>query len=240
MESGHDRWGDAAGSYLLGALPEDEHAAYVAHLAGCAECREEVDELTPAIHALPTSVQPMAPPPALKARIMAEVEREASLLAAAGPEADRVAPPRRRRRWSLTLPRLAPVAAAAALLIAGAGIALGVTELGGEDGRTVVATVDQARAPGAAVELETSGRSATLVAHNLPAPPSGRVYQVWTKRPGEAAQPTSVLFTPNRDGAATASVPGSLDGVEQIMVTDEPSGGSTTPTRQPLVVADVS
>ena len=44
----------------------------------------------------------MVPPPALKARIMAEVEREAALLAAAGPEADRPArapAPARRRTW---------------------------------------------------------------------------------------------------------------------------------------------
>ena len=41
----HDRWADAAGAYLLGALPDDERAAFEAHLAGCAACREEVDEL---------------------------------------------------------------------------------------------------------------------------------------------------------------------------------------------------
>ena len=86
MSSDHSRWADAAASYLLGALPEDEHEAYEAHLAICAECREELDHLAPAAYALPASVAPMAPPPELKARIMAEVQREALLLAAAGPE----------------------------------------------------------------------------------------------------------------------------------------------------------
>lgn len=33
------------GAYLLGALPDDEHAAFEAHLPGCADCRAEVDEL---------------------------------------------------------------------------------------------------------------------------------------------------------------------------------------------------
>ena len=28
----HERWEDAAGAYLLGALPDDERARYVAHL----------------------------------------------------------------------------------------------------------------------------------------------------------------------------------------------------------------
>jgi len=243
MHADHGRWADAAGSYLLGALPEDEHEAYEAHLIACAECREEIDDLAPAAHALPASVAPVTPPPALKARIMAEVEREASLLAAAGPEADRVsAPPaRRRRRWSLALPRLAPIATAAALLIIGAGAGIGALQLGDDGTRTVVATVDTARAPEAGAELERDGRSATLVAYNLPAPPAGRVYQVWLKRSGQRApEPTSVLFTPNGDGEATASVPGDLDAVDAVMVTDEPAGGSTRPTRTPLLVADLS
>jgi len=243
MARDHDRWADAAGSYVLGALPDDEHAAYEAHLATCAECREEVDQLAPAAHALPASVEPLAPPPTLKARIMAEVQREASLLAAAGPEDDRVgepAAPRRRRRWSLALPRLAPVVAAVALLVVGVAIGVGATQLGGEDGRTVAATVDGARAPGASVELELSGETATLVGRDMPAPPSGRIYQVWLKRPGQTAQPTSVLFAPNDEGAATASVPGPLDGVAQVLVTDEPAGGSPTPTSDPVVVAGLS
>lgn len=237
MTVDHDRWSDAAGSYLLGALPEDEREPYEAHLAACAECREEIDELAPAVHALPASVQPMAPPPALKSRIMADVQREAALLAAAGPEADRVSEPRRRRRrWSLPQLRLAPVATAAVLLLAGIGIGVAATQLD-EEGRTVVATVD---APDAGAELELSGETATLVARNLPAPPSGRVYQVWLKRPGEAAEPTSVLFTPDSEGTAMASVPGPLEGVEKVMVTSEPAGGSMTPTEQPIVVAELS
>ena len=244
MESGHDRWADAAGSYLLGALPDDEHEAFEAHLITCAECREEIDLLAPAAHALPASVMPMAPPPALKARIMAEVEREASLLAAAGPEADRVSAPAtaRRRRWTLpfAMPRLATIATAAALLFVGVGIGVGVTQLGGEERRTVVASVDEARAPGASAELELNDGSGTLVGHDMPAPPTGRVYQVWIKRPGEAAQPTSVLFTPNREGTASASVPGPLGDVEQVMVTHEPMGGSPEPTSDPLVVASLS
>ena len=239
MDSGHDRWADAAGSYLLGALPDDEHEAFEDHLATCSTCREEVDHLAPAAHALPASVMPMEPPPALKGRIMAEVEREASLLAAAGPDADRVRAPRR-RRWSLSMPRLAPVAVAAALLLVGAAAGIGVSQLGDGDARTVVATVDEGRAPGASAELELNGEAGMLVGHDMPAPPAGRVYQVWLKRPGEAAQPTSVLFTPNREGTASASVPGPLDDVEQVLVTHEPAGGSAEPTSDPLVVAGLS
>ena len=41
----HERWEDAAAAYLLGALDDDERAGFEAHLAGCPACRAEVDEL---------------------------------------------------------------------------------------------------------------------------------------------------------------------------------------------------
>ncbi len=78
------------------------------------------------------------------------------------------------------------------------------------------------------------------MADNLPQPDPGKVYMVWIQRPGHAPEPTSALFTPRRDGSATASVTGDLDGVETVLVNTEPLGGSTTPTSQPVLVADLS
>ena len=49
-----------------------------------------------AADALPVSPPPMLPPPALKARIMAEVEREAALLASAGQPSRREPEPAKR------------------------------------------------------------------------------------------------------------------------------------------------
>ncbi len=235
---GHEHWHDATAAYLLAALDETERAAFEEHLAGCPACREEVDELLPAALALPVSVEPVDPPPALKARIMAEVEREAALLAAAGPEADRP-PARRRRRFPLRVPRLVPVAVAAALLVVGVAIGVGVGELGGTPERTVTAQLTGMPAD-ASVQVELSGEEGRLMARGLPAPPSGRVYQVWLKRDGHAPEPTAALFVPSRDGAATASVPGSMEGIDQVMVTDEPDGGSPQPTGDLLAVADLS
>ena len=234
---GHEHWQDATGAYVLGALDETERAAFEEHLAGCPACREEVEQLLPAVEALPVSVDPVSPPPSLKGRIMAEVEREAALLSAAGPEADRPGARPRRRRFSLRVPRLAPVVVAAALLVAGIAIGAGVA-LRGSHGRTVVAEVSGA--PGASVQLVLDGDEGRLMARRLPAPPSGRVYQVWLKRDGHAPMPTAALFLPSRDGAAAASVPGSLDDVDQVMVTDEPDGGSPQPTGDLLAVADLS
>jgi anti-sigma-K factor RskA len=235
---GHEHWHDATGAYVLGALDEVERAAFEEHLAGCPACRDEVDQLLPAARALPISVDPIAPPPSLKARIMAEVEREASLLAAAGPEADRPAPQRRRRRFAWRVPRLVPAAVAAALLVVGVAIGVGASQLGDGPDRTIAAQVSDA--PGASMSLEDNGDEGRLVARGLPAPPSGRVYQVWLKRDGHQPEPTAALFTPSRHGAATASVPGTLEGIDQVMVTDEPDGGSPQPTGELLAVADLS
>jgi Anti-sigma-K factor rskA/Putative zinc-finger len=234
--SDHDRWADAAAAFLLGAMPEDEKRAFVEHLDGCEECRREVDDLLPAAESLPMATMQVTPPPALKDRIMADVEREASLLAQTGPEADR--PPRRRRSWFAGW-RLAPVAAA--LLVAGvlAGVALDRAADGGA--QTYPATVDDRRAPDASAEVRLQDDEATLVASNLPAPPSGRVYQVWVLREGEEApEPTDALFLPRGDGSAVAMVPGDMSDAAAVLVTDEPEGGSDAPTRAPLVNAPMS
>ena len=101
--------------------------------------------------------------------------------------------------------------------------------------RTVIAEVE---APDAEVKLVVDeDEHSTLVASNLPAPPSGRVYQVWIKRPGSAPEATDALFTVRKDGSAAVDVPGSLEGVEAVLVTDEPPGGSDAPTGRAIIAA---
>jgi anti-sigma-K factor RskA len=247
--SEHDRWVDAAGAYVLEAMPEDEREAFERHLDDCAACREEVADLLPAAHALPMASPQMTPPPELKARIMAEVEREAALLAQAGEPADRPPPaaearPRRgreRRGW-LSGWRLAPVAAA--LLVAGvlAGTALDRDPSGpGEPAaRTVAVTVDRDRAPDGSAELRLSGGEAMLVGRGMPAPPEGRVYQVWVMPEGSnTPQPTDVLFSPRSDGSVMAAIP-NVDNAKMVLVTDEPMGGSDEPSRTPVMTASPS
>jgi hypothetical protein len=76
-----------------------------------------------------------------------------------------------------------------------------------------------------------------LVARHMPAPPRGRIYQVWLKRPGKDPEPTPVLWSTRADGSADVAVPGSLDGVEAVLVTDEPPRGSQEPTTRPVITA---
>jgi anti-sigma-K factor RskA len=237
--SDHTRWADSAGAYVLGAMGDDERREYEQHLAGCTRCREEVEELRPAAEALPLASPPKRPSVALKDRVMTEVERESELLRAAGPEADRVAAqaaaPRRRRRSLLGGWRLAP--AAAALLAAGLLAGVAISGLTGDGTRTYDVAVDRRQAPEATAELRVDDGEATLGADGLPTPPEGRVYQVWVKRPGRDPQPTDVLWSPRGDGSAEVAVPGSLDGVEAVLVTDEQQGGADEPSKAPVITA---
>ncbi|HET6550013.1 MAG TPA: anti-sigma factor [Solirubrobacter sp.] len=232
--SEHERFEDAAGAYVLGALPDEERAAYAAHLATCATCQAEVQELQVAAEALPASAPPMKPPDALKARIMAEVEREAALLASATEPRREVKRPRWRLRW----PTGAVAALACAALLVGLGA--GALVFGGAGGETFRFKPDPSL-PQASATLEMTGDGATIVADKLPAPPSGKTYMVWLVREGESApQPTSALFTPRSDGTATASVAGDMDGVDAVLVNTEPLGGSQEPTSPALLTATLS
>jgi len=233
----HGQWAESVGAYLLGALEPRELERFEAHLAECEICRRDVADLKVAADALPVGVQLVSPPPALKDRIMAVVNSEAELLAAGGRRADEPARPRGRQSLGGLLGGwlMRPgIALACALVLLAGGALAGVLLSDGDDARTVVA---QTRSPAADVRLEIHDDGATLVAENMPAPPRGRIYQVWLKRPGSDPEPTRVLWSTRHDGSAEVAVPGSLEGVEAVLVTDEPPGGSDAPSRPPVITA---
>ncbi len=74
----------------------------------------------------------------------------------------------------------------------------------------------------------------------LPALPAGRIYEMWVQRGNAPPTPTGTLFSTNSRGAASVGVPGSLDGVSRVMVTQEPAGGTLAPTSAPIIVAPVA
>ena len=241
----HARWADSAAAYLLGALEDSERAGFEAHAAGCPDCREEIAFLRVATDALPASVGQHEAPAALKDRIMNVVNAEAELLRAAGPEADRprVAEPRtRHRRWWQFVPRSGLALAASVLLIVG-GISGYVLRDGGgpAPAQTIEASVNVPGVPDAEARLVVRGNRSTLRTEQLPPAGSGRVYQVWLMKKGaRAPEPTDALFTVSKDGTATVDVPGTLDGVEAVLVTPEPEGGSPAPTSEPIIAASLA
>jgi anti-sigma-K factor RskA len=231
--SEHDALRDAAGAWVLGALDEDEAWRFSAHLEVCASCREEVERLRVASDALPLAV-PYEPPPAeLKARLMDIVEREARPVAVPerGPRFAWL------RGWQAR-PAFA-AAAAALLLLVGGAVGFAVRGGGGQTTRLTALSVDSTKVRGAAAELVRTGDAVELRVTNMPAPPAGRVYQVWLQRDGRAPVPDAV-FTVDRMGRGSVGVLGDVKGAAKVLVTDEPRGGSDVPTRQPVVAGRLS
>jgi hypothetical protein len=92
--------------------------------------------------------------------------------------------------------------------------------------------------PGAHATIRVTGDHAKLEVSGMRNPPSGHVYQVWVKRGAGAPEPTDALFTVMH-GHSHVDVPGSVKGVNLIMVTSEPSGGSVVPSGKPVITAPV-
>lgn len=217
--------GEDIAAYALGALPEEDARAFRAHLEECELCRADLATLQPVIDQLPGAVDAVDPPPALKKRVMAVVEAEAR-------ERRRAEQPERERWFDRVFVRhpVPAFAAAAVLLLAGIGVGVVATR-----DETATYTGSVVGSPSARAKLELKDGRGTLVVVGMPRPPEGRVWQVWTKHDGQAPQPTDALFRPSRDGRASVVVPGDMEGVDEVLVTHEPDGGSEAPTVAPSI-----
>jgi anti-sigma-K factor RskA len=227
--SSRDRTGhrDDVGAYLLGALTDLERQVFEQHLAGCPDCRDELERLRPAAAALPRSVEQVEPPPGLKTSLMKVVEREAR-------ERSGVPAPRRRRR---SFPRLAfprPLLVGVALAL---GLLAGIV-VADEDPRTEVASVDERRVPGASARLQIQGdgeNGAILRVQGMPPLEVRRVYQAWVERDGDIVP--APTFEVGQDGRGAVAIPDDLSDAQAVMVTRERRGGARAPSERPLVVA---
>jgi hypothetical protein len=231
---------DDAASYVLRAIPDGEWEGYAAHVSGCQVCAAKIAELGFVSDALLNAVPQLSAPPEIRSRVMSVVRAESELLLAAGPMADRPIRREPARRFSLLRLRPWPATVLAASLLVlgiGGGVLLNGAGSGGGPARTIAC----AKAPGGATcQMRVAGDSAKLVVAGLSAPPEGRIYQVWLDRDsGTAPEPTEALFSV-RKGRASVDVPGDLTGVKQVLVTDEPLGGSEVPTRRPVIAARVA
>jgi anti-sigma-K factor RskA len=219
-ENGHERHHDELAAYLLGALEPGEAAALERHLAGCEECRAELEWLRPAVQLLPESVERVEPPPQLRGRLMEQVRSEAAGGA------------RSKRAWRLWGWSLRPLAGLAALVVIAAVAAYAIGN-GGSDGGGEGTTVVAGHAPGVTAEVVSQGKSGTMHLANLHQLPPDKVLQAWVEREGRV-ESAKTLFVPNQDGTASATID-DMGGVTTVMVTAEPRGGSVQPTGEPIV-----
>ena len=232
----HERYRDDVGAYLLGALVDDERERFERHAESCHVCQDELERLRSAAEALPRSVEQHAPPKSLKRALMKQVRSEASPSARAARRslAERLGFARILRRPELAM------AAAACVLVVGVLSGFAVSQLGeGAAERAIAAKVDTTRVGNGDATLiaPEDGGGARLEVSGLRQPPPGRVYEIWIKR-GNDIRP-GPLFSVDRDGNGVGAVPGGIEGVDQVMVTRERSGGAEKPSEPPVVTVDV-
>lgn len=231
------RLNDAA-AYVLGALQDAELASFREHMDGCAHCRAQVAELQTVADELPMSVPAAAAPASLRGRILASVRSEAELLNAAGPAADE--PVKSARPWYRRNDFVLGAGAAAA---AGLAALIAVLIAVGSSSHGAVTTIP-GKGIGVARTAEVSlkrgnGRAELVVAH-MPPPALGRIYEVWLVHGRAAPKATNALFSVTSGGSGEVDVPNSLHGVDEVLVTSEPAGGSLHPTRPPVIAVPLT
>lgn len=235
MTNEHDtRWSDDVAAYALGALEGEEARELEAHMESCERCRSELRWLTPAVALLPESAERVAPPPRLRASLMAEVRADAkraaveSGAAKSGSWLDRI------HVGSLSWRPLAGLAALALVVVAIGGYEIGSSDSGSGGPQVKVSAKQDS---GVFAEVVSDGGNGTLRLTNVEELPDDRVLEAWVEREGEI-EAVPALFVPNREGQASTTID-DMDGVETVMVTREPEGGSEAPTSAPIVILPV-
>jgi anti-sigma-K factor RskA len=242
-------------TYLLGRLEADEAAAFEAHLAGCRDCRLQLEEFRSLPELLAAATPAIPLPDALRDRTLAAV-RQAAGRAEAVPAAEAAAPaaeapapaapapvlPRRpwwRRRWLV-------VAVAAAALVAALAVPGALLLFGGDGGEvtrlTLVAAEGGSGRGQVTVTQTAAGRTFDVRIQGLRPPPPGSLYELWAVRPDDTLErPQRVslgTFTTGADGSAhlTAFTAAPADRFPVVGVTQEPVDGNPARTGPRILV----
>jgi anti-sigma-K factor RskA len=221
--------------YVLGALEEHELQSFREHLLACAECRLEVAELQAVVDQLAISSPPVLAPAVLREQVLETVRSQADVLNAAGQTADRPAHRAPRRGFAFASAGAALAAAVAVVLV----LVLGGGSSKPDEERLITGKASGV-ASGAQVSLDKRDGRAELQLARMPQPGRGRIYEVWLVRGKHAPERTNALFGVSSTGAGSVDVPGNLHGVDQVLVTSEPTGGSAAPTREPVIAVALS
>jgi anti-sigma-K factor RskA len=227
----------------VGALTDVERTELEDVLRTRPDLQAELADLQAAAAVLADAV-PAPPPPALRASILdaiagtPQLPRTAAPAPPSGPADDDgpVAPvvpigAGRRRRF------VAVGAAAAAVIAIVVGV-LVVSPWSGDESDPVAAVVDAPDAvtipmpgelPGLTIVHSATEGAAVLLADEVPVPAGDRVYELWAIRDGTPER--FATFRPTADGTLSVYAAG-LDpaSAEVWAITEEPAGGSDTPT----------
>jgi hypothetical protein len=249
----HGTLRELAAGAAMDDLDSVERGALDAHLPDCAACRLLVADLEGVVGDLALAAPEIRPPAELRATVLTAI-RSAEAAPVSLDSYRAATEPRRRasgRRPGLPLLAVAGLAAVLAIAVAGLGLrtmelsdtvadqrsalAAAQARLAAQEAATAVAADPshvtaalhaEPTAPGAtAVVLYRPGTAdAYLMANDLPATPSGMVYQLWY---ADAAG-VHPLGTFHHDGEGPFVAPFGVDLTESVaaMVTLEPEGGA--------------
>lgn len=255
-DSSKDDPANLTGAYALNALNDSERAEFEAHLATSPDARYEATELSDTAVLLGLAVEPVTPPPALKASIMAQLASTPQLPAVEPVETSRsrrVEPVetspaqfKAQQRWfSRPVAALASAAAAILLIVGGGVVANTVTQNNfAEAQASQLAALESAPdsqklvtpiASGGTATLVWSGQlaSSALVVDGLAPLPATHVYELWYID-ASGARPAGT-FTVGSSGSTWRVLEGQMAAGDTIGVTVEPRGGSPKPTTDPVV-----
>jgi len=234
-----------SGAYAVDALDDLERARFERHLSECAECRAEVDGLREAA-ALMAETTALEPDPALRVRVLSGIATVRPLPPEIRPEVrmeDRPATggpsgaaPHRRRLLTTLL------AAAAVVIALGAGAVAwhpwssdtpppSAIErvLDASDAQRITKHVGGAEAT---LVRSRSMNQAVLLTHDMPAPPQGKVYELWLQDAHDKMVPAGLM----PDGATQVLLQGDASDAIGAGITVEPPGGSHVPTSDPVLL----
>lgn len=242
---------DLLGAYALDALSPGDAALLREHLAGCEEHAEKASELRATAVRLPAAAGAVAPPAALKRRVLSAIAGTSqSETPYRGPLTFRPRAERAPKAPRVLAARPPPYAwgAVAAVLVAafGALVAWNIVLMnrGANDvGRLATRATDVRPltgtdgGPHGTVVYFAADKMAVVYGDSMPALDSDRTYQLWAITGG---RPESIgLMRAEPDGRATVIVPFDTGRSSALAVTIEPAGGSDQPTSTPVAEAEL-
>ena len=226
-----------AAAYALDALDDRERSAFESHYGSCAVCHGDVQDFRETLTQVASSLA-AAPPPSLKARVMAEVATTRQFSPALVPVAlDRH---RRNRSWTMFM------AAAAALAL----IVIGLSVFRGSDSNTYsdaltkvldqpdakVVTLDNKSGTNGSFKVawsKTLGQ-AVLIGEELPTAPSDKAYELWLLHDDQAT--AMYVLDPAGDGNVHSVVKTPTDPTGWA-ITVEPKAGTPVATGDIIYIA---
>ena len=247
-----DEFLDLAAAVALDVADPADVARVEQHAAECPDCGAHLDRFRETASVMGMRVPQVAPPPALRERILAAARREPR------PVIRRLLPRRR---------RLSPawLVAAASFFVSVCALAW-VAVLQGQVQdlqRAAIAANDRAARYERAVQvlrsdalavrplrpmlqntsstgmvfMDPSSGTGMLMCHDLPPIQQGHAYQVWFVRGTERLSGGMLWPDHSGSGYAFIEVPSDLQSFDSIGLTDEPGTGSTWPTTPRVMVS---